>query len=65
MADLKFINSDLSDVKRLREMDLHEIIIVNSQIEIMKVLGGWLYTITKEHKDNVYITTAFIPELRI
>lgn len=65
MGDREFIHSEFLGIKQLREMDLHSTIMINSEIEIMKVLGGWIYTLKKSHNDTFYITTAFVPEMRI
>ena len=48
----------------LLAMALHEKINANPDLQILKVIGGWLYNFTSidDHGNGQVISSAFVPE---
>lgn len=46
----------------LIEMQLHEVKTIDNYLQVMRVIGGWIYN--RYDNEFTYITSVFVPEER-
>jgi hypothetical protein len=53
------MDNKTKEIRRLKDMQLHDEIGINSAITVIRVPGGWIYEIKRGHTNRV--TSQFIP----